>query len=79
MRTHDPLNWQNSGGVVGVMQRRLRYFTIEAHPTNGRFLVKDDRTGQLVGAGFASVEDAQKAYAAEDFRRVWNAAYGDQY
>ena len=71
MQTYDPLNWRRSGGQFDRMVRRLQHFTIVLNPINGRYLVKDDRNGETIGAGYKTPEEAVKAYETYDYRRIW--------
>lgn len=64
------LNHENSGGMFDTQRRRLQHFTLELNPKSGCYMVKDDRSGQIVGAGFATPDAAVKAYQAEDYRRT---------
>lgn len=58
------------------VERRLQTMTIGFNPEAGRYTVKDDLTAQLVGTGYATVEDAERAHLYTDLRRIRAALVG---
>lgn len=70
---NDDINFAGmSSGMFNRPLRHLATFTIAKHPSNGCYLVHDDSDGgRLVGAGYASVEQAVRAYKSQDDRRTF--------
>lgn len=59
LETKPEYNFKKTGGAFGKV-RLLPGYTIYRNPVNDRFIVKDDKTKQTVGAGYKTVEDAVK-------------------
>jgi len=83
MTMDEDLNHELSGGMFNVRRRRLQHYTLELNPRSGRYMVKDDRNGETVGAGFATADDAVRAFKGLDYNRTWGyrsepTAVGDQ-
>lgn len=67
------MNYTISPGDMAVRMRRLQTFTLALNEATGRILVYDDtrKINSLVGAGYATVEQAVAAFKAQDQKRNW--------
>lgn len=70
--TFEQLNIVETGGMFGH-KRRLPTFTIGFNETAQRYTVRDDQSGQLVGSGYAKIEDAVRAHQWQADQRTWAA------
>lgn len=68
--TFEAMNMTRSGGELDRPRRRLQTFTIGFSEKAQRYTVTDDRSGQLVGAGYADPDAAERAHSYHDGRRI---------
>lgn len=65
----ETINFKRSGGDMDVRMRVLQTYTLHTHKS-GTIYVSDDRTGNNVGYGYASVEAAVEWFKRFDDART---------